>query len=139
MLKRALPILLLLTFASAAQAQMGGAGGQGGGGGHGRGGHGGGGHGGGSKSSAPSPTPAKAPPTPTNQIVITGVVKAIDVPTGRMTIAYEPVEALNWPAGTMPFPVSKTAMLSAASVGQKVKFSVDSGQISAIAPFDPPP
>ena len=133
MLKRAAPILLVLAIAGAAHAQMG----QGGGG-RGRGGH-----GGGSKpssqQSAPSSTPAKAPPTPTNQIVIVGVVKAIDLETQRVTIAYEPVEALNWPAGTMPFPVSKTAMLSAARVGQKVKFSVDSGQISAIGPFDPTP
>ncbi|THD77647.1 MAG: copper-binding protein [Phenylobacterium sp.] len=135
MLKRAAPILFVLAIAGAAHAQMG----QGGGGG--RGGRGG--HGGGSKpssqQSAPSSTPAKAAPTPTNQIVIVGVVKAIDLETQRVTIAYEPVEALNWPAGSNPFPVSKTAMLTAARVGQKVKFSIDSGQISAIGPFDPAP
>jgi Cu/Ag efflux protein CusF len=89
------------------------------------------------------PASSNAPPskaaTPVNRLQFVGVVKAIDVPTGRITIAYEPVEAINWPAGTQPFPVAKTAMLTAATVGQKVRFNLDSGQISALAPFDPPP
>lgn len=137
MFRRFTLALVLLALAGAAHAQYGGGGGLGGGG-HGRGG----GHrGGGDGSSKPSPSaPAtpKAAPTPVNQLQIVGVVKAIDPATGRVTIAYDPVEALNWPAGTQPFPVAKSAMLSAAAVGQKVRFSLDSGSISAIAPFDPP-
>jgi Cu/Ag efflux protein CusF len=139
MLKRLAPILVLLMTASVAHAQMGG--GMGGGGGGHRGGGGGGGKGGGSGGSKPassSGAPAK-PTTPVNQLQFVGVVKAIDVPTGRITIAYEPVEAINWPAGTQPFPVAKTAMLTAATVGQKVRFNLDSGEISALTPFDPPP
>jgi Cu(I)/Ag(I) efflux system protein CusF len=66
-------------------------------------------------------------------------VKAIDTQTGRVTIAYEPVESLNWPAGSQPFPVAKTAMLATTAVGQKVRFTIDSGQISTLKPFDAPP
>jgi Cu/Ag efflux protein CusF len=139
MLKRVAPVLVVLMLASAAHAQMGGGGGMGGG--H-RGGGGGGGKGGGSGGSKPASS-SNAPPskaaTPVNQLQFVGVVKAIDVPTGRITIAYEPVEAINWPAGMQPFPVAKTAMLTAATVGQKVRFNLDSGEISALAPFDPPP
>jgi Cu/Ag efflux protein CusF len=131
MFKRLTPFLIVLMVATTAHAQRGGGGGGGGG-------RGGGGGGGGSKPSASSPAPSKKPQTPLNQLPIIGVVKAIDVPTGRITITYEPVEALGWPAGTQPFPVGKTAMLTAATVGQKVRFSLDDGQISALKPFDTP-
>ncbi|THD65932.1 MAG: copper-binding protein [Phenylobacterium sp.] len=112
--------------------------GGGGGGGHRGGGGGGKGGGGGAKSAAPNTPPPKAA-TPVNQLTFVGVVKAIDTQTGRITIAYDPVEAINWPAGSQPFPVGKTAMLGVAAVGQKVRFNLDSGAISAIQPFEPPP
>jgi len=67
---------------------------------------------------------------------ITGVVKAVDETNGRITIAYETVEALNWPPGTQPFPVTKSALLAGVSVGQKVRFSLDSGAIATIRPFE---
>jgi Cu/Ag efflux protein CusF len=128
MLKRAIPLLMIcLVAAGAAQAQMGGGGG-------GRGGHGGGGgrggHPPGGSTSAPAP-PAK----PFVEPEIVGVVKMIDRDTGRVTIAYEPVEALNWPAGTLPFGVSKTALLKDLTVGEKVRFKLESQQIAAIRPF----
>ncbi len=129
MLKRLAPILVLFLTVGVAHAQIGG-------------GHRGGGRGGGSDGSKPSSSsnaPSSKAATPANKLQFVGVVKAIDVPTGRITIAYEPVEAINWPAGTQPFPVAKTAMLTAATVGQKVRFNLDSGEISALAPFDPPP
>jgi Cu/Ag efflux protein CusF len=119
------------TLASA-QSMPGGMGG-GGGGRHG------GGHGGHSQGGAAPPAASSAQPlpreTPTDQAEIVGVVKAIDAATGRITIAYEPVEALNWPAGTTPFVVSRTALLSAAVVGQKVRFHLESQQIADLAPF----
>jgi Cu/Ag efflux protein CusF len=141
--RRAALALLLAMTASVAHAQIGGGGGMGGGGrrgggGGGRGGRGGG-NGGGSKPTSSAPAAHKAPETPLNQLQITGVVKTIDRETERITIAYEPVEALNWPAGTQPFPVAKTALLDAATVGQKVRFSLDASHISAIQPYDPPP
>jgi Cu/Ag efflux protein CusF len=137
MLKRLSPILIVLMVAGVAHAQMGGGGGGRGGGGGGRGG--GGGSGGSKPSSAPAaPAAPRAPVTPVNQIQIVGVVKEIDTQTGRVTIAYDPVEAINWPAGSQPFPVAKTALLGAATVGQKVRFTLDSGQISTLTPFDAP-
>ncbi len=101
MFKRAAALLTIgLMFASAAQAQSGG-GGRGHGGGGGRGGH---------PQGAARP-PAAAPAKPFTQPEIVGVVKAVDLDTGRVTIAYEAVEALDWPAGAQPFPVSKAALL----------------------------
>ena len=58
------------------------------------------------------------------------MVKAVDADTGRITISYDTVEALNWPPGTQPFPVAKSALLNGVTVGEKVRFSLDSGQIS---------
>ncbi|WP_372786552.1 copper-binding protein [Phenylobacterium sp.] len=125
MLKRILLILLIaLLAAPAALAQSGGGGGHGGGGRSGR--------------SAPAPVPGEAPKpraAPNGPPEIIGVVKAIDPTTGRVTIAYEAVEALGWPAGSMPFAVSKTALLGAATVGQKVRFRLEDQQISELRPF----
>jgi Cu/Ag efflux protein CusF len=133
MFKRWSAVLLCLTVATVAHAQPGG-GGHGGGGGGGRGGHGGGSSGGSSSAPAPDSAPKHAP-TPVNQLEIVGVIKAIDPSTDRVTIAYEAVEALNWPPGTQPFPVAKTALLEGATVGEKVRFTVDSGQIATLKPF----
>jgi Cu(I)/Ag(I) efflux system protein CusF len=70
-----------------------------------------------------------------SKIEIVGVIKAIDPEASRITIAYEPVDALDWPAGTMPFVVSKPALLTAAAVGQKVRFRLESQQITDLTPF----
>jgi len=67
-----------------------------------------------------------------------GVVKAIDADAGRLTIAYDTVEALDWPPGTQPFPVAKTALLNGVTVGEKVAFTLDSGSIATLRPFAPP-
>ena len=52
-----------------------------------------------------------------------------------ITIDYEAVELLGWPKGTMPFEVSKSELLSRASVGEKVRFKLDSHQISDLEPY----
>jgi Cu/Ag efflux protein CusF len=106
---------------------------------------GGGGHGGGhrgqAKPSSGAPTPAAAPaaaPTvlkPENQIEIVGVVRAIDLDAKRVTIAYDAVDALNWPRGTMPFSVYQASLLNGVTVGEKVRFKLDSQRISDLAPF----
>lgn len=139
--KRATILLIAILFAAgAAQAQYGG--GMGGGGG----GMGGGGHRGGGrhKQQAPappvSPTPEEPKPsrvTAPGKAPITGVIKAIDTAAGRVTIAYDEVDALNWPPGTTPFAVEKPALMSGLSVGEKVRFNVESQQISAIEPIGP--
>lgn len=138
--KRVIPIVTVcLLAATAAHAQYGGGGmgGMGGGGMGGGGGHSG--HGGRSKTppANPSSTPAPAPATvkPVSSIQIVGVIKAIDPSTDRVTIAYEDVQALSWPAGTMPFMVAKTALLKGASVGEKVRFTLESQQIASLTPY----
>jgi Cu/Ag efflux protein CusF len=141
MRKYILPLTVIgLMAATSAQAQFGGIGDNGGS--VGGGGSGGGRHGGrGSHapaSSGPSATPEAAPverPKPVEASELVGVVKAIDPDTGRITIAYEASDARGWPAGTMPFVVGKTALLKAATVGQKVRFKLESEQISALAPY----
>ena len=128
-------LTICLLAATAAHAQMGGGGGPGGGGGGGRG-HGG--RGGGAPSGGGTTAMPTAPiprQKPTNEIEIVGVVRAIAPDTGRVTIAYEAVDALNWPAGTMPFVVSKSALLKDVTVGEKVRFRLDSQQIADLKPF----
>jgi Cu/Ag efflux protein CusF len=124
MFKRLTPFLICLLAATTVFAQPGGGRGRGGGG-----------PPGGSGPSPAGPSAPKRAPTPVDKLEIIGVIKEIDRGTGRVTIAYEPVEALGWPAGAQPFPVAKSALLEGATVGEKVRFSLDSGQISALKPF----
>jgi Cu/Ag efflux protein CusF len=127
MLKRIVPLFMIfLVAATAAQAQSGPGRGRGGGGRP---------SSGGSSSPTASATPAPKPPKPTNQISIVGVVKVIDLDAKRITIAYEPVDGLNWPAGTMPFSVYDANLLKTVSVGQKVRFKLDSQQITELTPY----
>ncbi len=53
----------------------------------------------------------------------TGVIKKIDLQTGMVTIAHEPIKSLNWPAMIMAFKMQNKAMLKTLSVGKKVDFS----------------
>lgn len=140
MSKRFLPlILVVLAAAGAAQAQYGG--GMGGGGEGGMGGH----HGARRHRDRPSGPPDGGPGRPDRpqreadlgKVQIVGVIRAIDPAQGRVTIAYRPVDALNWPAGTTPFEVAKPALLQGLSVGESVRFHLDSQQITAIAPIGP--
>jgi len=77
-----------------------------------------------------------APAKPANSLVVgVGVVQAIDRNAGRITLAYEPIEPLNWPAGSMSFVVSKPSVLEARSVGERVRFRLESHQITALTAF----
>ncbi|HEX4197757.1 MAG TPA: copper-binding protein [Caulobacteraceae bacterium] len=141
MSKSILPFLAIgLLAAGAAHAQYGGGpGGPGGGGGGYGGGHhggrGGGGQPGGSSSGSNSSAPPRSRPIPPDLVEIVGVVQAIDPGSSRMTIAYEPVEALNWPAGSMPFVVAEPALFKGVSVGERVRFRIESQQIYDLKPF----
>ena len=120
MFKPSLPVLTLcLIAATAASAQPGGGrrGGRGGG------------------SSSSSPAAPTARQTPANEIDIVGVIKAIGPEPDRITISYDAVDALNWPAGTLPFVVSKPALMQGVTVGEKVRFRLDSQQISDLRPY----
>jgi Cu(I)/Ag(I) efflux system protein CusF len=114
MRKILLPVLVCLLAATAALAQPGGGRGRGGGGG------------------GPPPSAQKKKPT---QPEFIGVVKSIDATAGRLTISYDALEALNWPPGTQPFPVAKSALLDGVTVGEKVRFTLDSGEIATLKPF----
>ncbi len=113
-------LAIVLMAATAAQAQYGGAGG-----GSQR-------HGGGGSA---HPGPATPHPVPVSDSDIVGVIKAIDPASNNVTIAYEPVEARNWPAGTMPFTVARPELLTGATVGEKVRFKVDSQRIVELNPY----
>jgi Cu/Ag efflux protein CusF len=134
MLKRLVPVSVLIALMAApvAHAQYGG----GGGGGH-RHGGGGGQASQGDDNPAPRKDPTAANPAaiPMSEVEIIGVVQAIDPKADRVTIAYDPVQALNWPAGSLPFVVARSALLQGVSVGEKVRFKLDSQQISALRPF----
>lgn len=130
MIKRVVPLLVVcLVAAASAHAQSGPGRGRGGGGGGRT-------PSGGSSTPAAAATPAPKPPKPENQIEIVGVVRGIDPDAKRITIAYEAVEGLNWPAGTMPFTVYNADLLKAVSVGQRVRFKLDSQQITDLTPYE---
>lgn len=70
-----------------------------------------------------------------DKVEIVGVVTMIDPATDRMTIAYEQTDALNLPAGERSFVASKDELLKGVTVGEKVRFSLDSQQIASLRPF----
>lgn len=61
-----------------------------------------------------------------------GVVKAVNPAGGTVTIAHEPIKALNWGAMVMPFKVADPALLKNVKVGQKVNFQIKAQKIVAI-------
>ena len=132
--------LAALGVASTAAAQMGGMGGGGGsmGGGRGRGNHGGQKPSDSSSSSAKPPTSPNTPEKPVSEIDMFGVISAVDPKTQRLTIAYEANDALNLPKGEQPFEVAKTDLMTGAAVGERVRFRIDSHQISYLTPWKPP-
>jgi len=123
---KSLSLALAICFlaASTANAQFGG-------------GHGGRGGGGQAPSGPPSggggPPPGKV--VPPDQVDIIGVVQSIDTATDRITIHYQPVDALDWQAGTTPFVVAKSSLLKGITVGEKVRFRLESQQIYVLQPF----
>ena len=74
------------------------------------------------------------PPVATDQVIITGVVTALGPEPDRVTIAYGAVDALNWPAGSTPFVVTRPDLLKGISVGQRVRFKIESAHIYEIEP-----
>jgi Cu(I)/Ag(I) efflux system protein CusF len=81
------------------------------------------------------PAPAANRPTPVDQLDIIGVVKQIGPEPDRVTISYNAVEGLSWPAGEKPFVVAKSDLLKGVTVGQRVRFRLESQQISTLTPF----
>lgn len=75
-----------------------------------------------------------AAPAAAGSVEGTGVVKKIDAKSGSVTIAHDPIKALNWPAMTMPFKVADKALLAKMKVGAKVRFDLSGQTITAVRP-----
>ena len=75
-----------------------------------------------------------AAPAAAGSVEGTGVVKKIDAKSGSVTIAHDPIKALNWPAMTMPFKVADKALLAKMKVGAKVRFDLRGQTITAVRP-----
>lgn len=56
-----------------------------------------------------------------------GVVKSLNAKAGKVTLQHGPMPALKWPAMTMAFKADP-ALLKGLKTGQKVAFSVKTGQ-----------
>lgn len=85
------------------------------------------------------PPPVARAPINLSDYMAFGVVEAIDAANGRVTIAYQPIEVMNWPAGTKPFQVSKSNLLDGVAVGDKVGFKMESQQITQLQSLTPRP
>lgn len=123
-----LTVAIVLLSATSAHAQLGGGGGR----------HGHRDDGPGPGSSAPPATdaaPTTRQSTAADQIEIVGVVMALGPEPDRVTIRYNAVEGLNWPAGTTLFVVSKPALLNGITIGEKVRFKLESQHIYQLTPF----
>ncbi|MCU6453297.1 copper-binding protein [Sphingomonas sp. A2-49] len=53
-----------------------------------------------------------------------GIVKALDPKTAKVTIQHGPIAALAWPGMTMAFIVSPPTLLRGVKVGQRIDFMV---------------
>lgn len=78
------------------------------------------------------PQPPPRPAVNISQYVAHGVVEAVDVEAGWVTLAYQPIEAMNWQAGRQPFKVAKNKLLEGVRVGDKVGFKMESQQITQL-------
>jgi len=59
-----------------------------------------------------------------------GTIKAIDTESGKITIAHEPVPAMDWPAMTMAFKATPEQIASV-KVDQKVQFEFEAQGMDA--------
>ena len=53
-----------------------------------------------------------------------GVIKAVDLKAGIVTIQHGPIPAMGWPAMSMAFKAAPSSLLKSAKVGRKVVFAV---------------
>lgn len=67
---------------------------------------------------------------PTAQLVV-GVVQAVDPAAGTITIHHEAVEALGWPAMTMPFKLARPELLDGVAVGDRIELELERPEMTA--------
>lgn len=67
-----------------------------------------------------------------------GVIKAIDTAKGTITLQHEAIKAIGWPAMTMAFKAGSPQLLTAAKVGDRVRFGLKpngmGGTVTSIVP-----
>jgi Cu(I)/Ag(I) efflux system periplasmic protein CusF len=67
-----------------------------------------------------------------------GVIKAIDTAKGTITLQHEAIKAIGWPAMTMAFKAATPELLTAAKVGDRVRFGLTpsgmGGTVTSIVP-----
>lgn len=68
---------------------------------------------------------------PSSATQVVGVVTAVDPAGGTITVAHDAIEALGWPAMTMPFEVARPELLDGVSVGERVKLELERPEMTA--------
>ena len=67
-----------------------------------------------------------------------GVIKAIDAAKGTITLQHEAIKSIGWPGMTMAFKVASPDLLTAAKVGDRVRFGLKpkgmGGTVTSITP-----
>ncbi|WP_159566372.1 copper-binding protein [Budvicia diplopodorum] len=77
--------------------------------------------------------PSASPSARQTVISTKGVVKLIDLDNNKVTIAHDPIPAINWPAMTMRFTFDDPAMIAEIQVGNQVALDfVQAGNISQL-------
>lgn len=67
-----------------------------------------------------------------------GVVKAVDTAKGTITLQYQAIATIGWPAMTMTFKADPLALLQKVKVGDKVKFTLHpAGMASTVTAISP--
>lgn len=70
---------------------------------------------------SPAVSPVSPAATPATPATATGTVDSVDLVNGKISIAHDPVPALNWPAMTMAF-AATPEQLQSVKAGQQVDF-----------------
>ena len=69
-----------------------------------------------------------------------GVVKAIDLAKGTITLQHQPIASIQWPAMTMAFKLASPDLLKNVTVGEKVQFGLrPAGMDSTVTSIKPMP
>lgn len=76
-------------------------------------------------SSAPAAPSTSEPATAEATVSGSGTIESVDVAAGTVTIAHGPIDALQWPAMTMPFK-APSADLTALRKGDRIAFEIAS-------------
>lgn len=77
--------------------------------------------------------PSATGETQQTMISTKGEVKLIDLENHKVTIAHEPIPAINWPAMTMRFTFEEPSMINHIQVGHQVELEfVQQGNISLL-------